>query len=799
MSESTNDVKVVGNVKRSVVIAGDNNRVNISVSNFQESFIPFGVPYQRNRYFTGRVTVLKQLHDQLTAATQVAITQAQAINGLGGIGKTQTAVEYAYRYHYDQCFYETVFWVKADTKVNLATDFAAIANQIALPIAQLGAEATQAEKIPAVQTWLATNHNWLLIFDNADTPSLLTDFIPTNPHGKVLITSRANIFDQLNIGMSLALEILSPDEAIALLFERTGYERTGRNVAAATEINKELDGLPLALEQASAFIVRRKISFEVYLSTYHRRGLSQLEKEMAKTGQYPSSVRQTWAMNIAAATAENPAAAALLELSAFLAPDEIPYHLLITGKAYLGEVLSPYLCSCQSDEAQLAISELLAVLSQYSLVKWEPDKQVYSVHRLVQTVIRDDMSQTPADRWLKQATASLVAAYPGGQFEYWEDCARLLPHWLKIAQQTQEMEYASEALGTLLFQSGTFLRSQGRYSEAKPLLLQALALRQRILGDEHLSVAESLGNLALLYWEQGHYRKAESLCRESLTKRRHLLGNEHLSVAEGLNDLALFCWEQKRYNEAETIYMESLNLRRQLLDDEHSDVVESLNNLALLYYSQGQYNKAEALALEVFEYDKHLLGSNHLGFAISSNNLALIYLKQKRYSESEPLFLQALRLRQQLFDNAHPSVAESLSNLALLYSQQGRYGEAESFCQKGLAMYKKLLGDEHPDVAESLRNLALVYLNQGRYDEAESFCQKSLAMYKRLFSDEHPDAAESLSNLALVYYQQGNIKKSKPLYARALGFLEQALGPEHPWSLTCRKNLEAANKKANKN
>ena len=178
---------------------------------------PFGVPFQRNYAFTGRETVLEKLHKQLLSNDKAAMTQVQAISGLGGIGKTQTAVEYAYRYY--PIVYKTVLWVTADNAINLATDFARIADQLALPNA---ATMKQEEKVSAVKAWLNNHQDWLLIFDNADEPTVLGQWMPTNPAGKVLVTSRASVLDAVGIPHPIALDVLTAPEAVALLYERTG-------------------------------------------------------------------------------------------------------------------------------------------------------------------------------------------------------------------------------------------------------------------------------------------------------------------------------------------------------------------------------------------------------------------------------------------------------------------------------------------------------------------------------------------------------------------------------------------------
>ena len=513
---------------------------SITVITLEKSQLPtgdsnlFGVPYLRNRYFTGRQSVLEQLHQQLNQETTAAITQVQAISGLGGIGKTQTAVEYAYRYHHDQRLYDTVFWVKADTEVNLTTDFAQLAKQLALPVAQ----GTQEEQIPAVKAWLAKHDHWLLIFDNADTPDWLIPFMPNNPTGKVLITSRATVFDQLGIDAPLALDVLPPDEAISLLFRRTGHERTDTAIAAATEINQVLDGLPLALEQASAFMVRKHIGLQTYLQTYRKLGLSQLEKAKARTGQYPSSVLKTWVINFQAVADESLAASELLKFSAFLAPNDIPYHILIKGAAHLGETLKAYLQGEDEDEALLALSELLEPLSQYSLVKWEPEQAGYSVHRLVQAVMRDGIDSTTQASWIKRATAAIATAYPGNDFKHWPLCAQLLPHWLQVHEHACSVDIESETLGAILNQAGLYLHDQGRYRDAESLLQEVLAMRKRLLGDAHPEVATSLNNLAALYDKQGRYRDAEPLYLQAIGIAYQQLGERHPNTQTVWNNFA---------------------------------------------------------------------------------------------------------------------------------------------------------------------------------------------------------------------------------------------------------------------
>lgn len=455
----------------------------------------FGVP-SRNNNFTGREALLKDLHKRLHPETEPTTIQVQAISGFGGIGKTQIAIEYAHRYYHDQKVYNCVFWVLADTKSNLDARFADLADKLALLMPQ----ATQQDKMRAVKNWLATHGNWLLIFDNADEPKFLNNLMPTNPQGKVLLTSRADVdFAQLNIVKPLKINKLPPNEAIDFLFNRTQYKRTDQACEQAEILNQELDGLPLALEQACAYMVASKniIKFQEYLDLYKKQGLDLLEKGKAKTGDYSSTVRQTWFLNFDAVAKKNEAASHLLNLSAFLAPDQIPYSVLRNGAQYLGPLLEKALQHEEEIEFQSALVDLLKPLHRYSLIDWESEKSenhCYSVHRLVQAVVRDDMKPDTQMQWLERGIAATAA--PNYDFDNWSTYKQLLPHWLSLIKQSK---VNSEALVSISNQAGYYLAEQGEYKGAKLLLEKAYDLSKQLFGDEHPNVAQILNNLAELY------------------------------------------------------------------------------------------------------------------------------------------------------------------------------------------------------------------------------------------------------------------------------------------------------------
>src|SRR6266480_1264666 len=387
---------------------------------FPGAFPPiWNVPYARNPYFTGRDTILYNLHEALSRDSATAIIQGHAIFGLGGIGKTQTAVEYTYRYRSE---YRSIFWVRAETEVELQTGFVAIAKLLNLPEQNA---TNPVEIVQAVKRWLEHTGEWLLIFDNADTPEMLKAYYPHTPQGHILLTSRAQLFDTLGIARPLTLEKMDPQEALDFLSKRTARSQSDpKEQHAAKQLAAELGYLPLALEQAAAYIVAKGARFQDYLTSYQRQRLALLNKAQPKTGEYPASIASTWALNFQEVE-KNPVAADILRVSAFLSPDAIPLELLTWGASQLGPVLSEALAT---SEDPLVLNEALAPLTRYSLIRLDVDTQTYSMHRMVQEVVKDQMGGEQQAQWAERVVRAVAQSFPEVNYQTWPRCERLIPH-----------------------------------------------------------------------------------------------------------------------------------------------------------------------------------------------------------------------------------------------------------------------------------------------------------------------------------------------------------------------------------
>ncbi len=349
-------------------------------------------------------------------------------------------------------------------------------------------------------------------------------------------------------------------------------------------------------------------------------------------------------------------------------------------------------------------------------------------------------------------------------------------------------EFAEQPLvqAQLLDTLGTVYASFGQYDQAKPPLRRALDMRRRLLGDEHVDVAASLNNVAIVLHAKGEFAAAEPLYREALVQRRKLLGHEHTDVATSLNNLAALLYAMGDYAAAEPMYRQALGLRRRLLGNEHPDVAESLNNLAELLHDKGDYNAAEPLYREALRLNRRLLGDEHRHVADALNNLAGLLCAKGEYVAAEPLFREALALSRKLLGNEHPDVAQSLNNLGFLLYAKGDYVAAEPLYREALTLYHRLLGDEHPDVALTLNNLAVLLQAKGDYATAEPLYRETLAMRRKLLGDGHPDVAWTLNNLATLLRAKGDYAAAEPLYLDVLALYRKLLGDEHPdvaWTL----------------
>jgi len=585
---------------------------------------PWNVPFERNPVFVGRQDILERLRADLLKKDK------QALFGPGGIGKTQIAIEYAYRY---QEAYQAVFWTFANSEQSINVGFAGIARLLGLPKQEATSE--------SVRQWLDRNTGWLLVFDNADQPELLRPFLPQQLKGHIILTSRARIFHAVGIIEPLEVSVLSALEAREFLLKRTGRIVSEKS-AEAEALIKELGYYPLVLEQAGAYMVENQSSFANYLANFRKRRLQSLE-DVAPVGGYQDTIVTTWEVNFAEVQ-RFPPSADLLRLSAFLAPDMIPLELLERGAIELGDVLASRLAKAKDDP--VILDEVLKPLSDYSLIRRNPGTRSYSIHPLVQQAVQTSMSKEMKREWAERVVRGVSAAFPDpSRFENWPDCERLISQGSVCAGLINIFQLEFEEAVSLLNRAAYYLQEQGKYWEAQPLYQMGLSIAEKVLGSTHPDITASLNNLAALNSAQGRYAEAAALYDRALKIRETALGPEHLSTADSLNNLGFVYHYQGKYTEAEQLYARALRIREKALGSENPSIAVSLNNLGMLCQKLGKFGEAEPLFRRALAIYEKTLGPEHPDTVTSLNNLALLYQQLGKNADADKLFRQARESR----------------------------------------------------------------------------------------------------------------------------------------------------------
>lgn len=629
----------------------------------------WNVPYRHNPFFTGREVLLKRIHDLRSSGRAIALTQTHAITGLGGIGKTQVAVEYAYRYHKE---YRVVLWVRASSPESLVSDFISIAHLLDLRVKD---EQDQAIVVAAVKYWLKEHKNWLLILDDADDVQIASDLIGSLGAGHVLLTTRTQ--HSGTFAQRIEVKKMEPEEGVRFLLRRAEILALDMPFDNAPKIERHrarelaqlLDGLPLALDQAGAYIQATACGLHGYLELYHKRSVDLLStRDLRKTSDHPASVVVTLSLAFAGLQEANPAAADLLRLCAFLHPDAIPEEIITAGAAHLGPLLEPVATN------RMKLDFTIADLRRFSLLERDPDSRTLTVHRLVQEVFKHSMDEQTRRQWAERAVRAVSQAFPDVEFTHWQQCQELVSHAQVCAASIAQWNLTSPEAAQLLDVTGHYLYQRGRYDQADSFLHQALAMREKVLGPDYPDTATSLNNLAELHQAQGKYEQAEPLYRRALVVREKVLGPDHPATATSLNDLAELYQTQGKYEEAEPLYQRALAIRESILGPEHPDTALSLNNLAVLYADQGKYEQAEALSHRDLAIKEKVLGPEHPSTATSLNTLAKCYQLQGNYEQAELLYQRALTIYEKVFGPQHPDTVKTMKNYADLLVEPRREG-----------------------------------------------------------------------------------------------------------------------------
>ena len=666
----------------------------------------FTVPLPKNPFFTGREEVLEELKKTLDERGIAALT------GLGGMGKTQTAAQYAHLHRQE---YQAVLWVRAESEETLFSDLSQLAARLELPEREAKEQSVLVE---SVKLWLDGHESWLLVLDNVEDYVVVRDLArkaSANGH-HVVITTQSQALGQIG---RQRLSPMDRDVGALLLLRRaswlaadaplSGVER--KDAALAREISDEVGGLPLALDQAGAYLEETGSGFEDYLTLLRQRAKELLGRRGGLDSDH-LSVAATLLTSFEKLAIQSEAAADLLQATAFLSPDAIPEEVFTQG----AEEFGPVLRAAASDPIKW--DETIAAGFKFSLIERKPSK-LLAVHRMVQAVAKSRLSPQDQRKWAEQVVRAVNEAFPQVEFAVWDKCERLLLSAQVCAALVNEYRLPSPEVGRLLNRAGSYLFERARYGEAELLYRRALTIDERSYGSDHPNVAATLNNLAVLLWTTNRLAEAEPLMRRALAIDEKALGLDHPNVARDLNNLAQLLQNTKRLSEAEPLVQQALAIDERAYGPDHPNVAVGLNNLALLLLATNRLGEAEPLYRRALAIREKALGPDHPDVAQNLNNLALLLDETNRRGEAEPLMRRALEVNERAYGPDHPAVARGLNNLAALLKDTNRSSEAEALYRRALAINEKALGQDHPSTVISREELAGLLHKRGRDEEVE--------------------------------------------------------------------------------
>ncbi|KAK7177848.1 NB-ARC and TPR domain protein [Paraphaeosphaeria sporulosa] len=769
--------------------------VRISLASFPEA-----------AQFVAREKELSEIHELLHGHSRSSRSSV-VLHGLGGIGKTQLAIEYIIRYEEK---HTAIFWLNANDEDSLRLSFRDIAQQILTHHPSTGVlcnvdlEGNLDGAVSAVKAWLNLHDNtrWLMIYDNYDNPRTadytdrstvdLRRYLPESDQGSVIITTRSANVAQ---GRRLHVQKLTGLEDGLKILSNMSRRVDLNDDPEARALVAKLDGLPLALSTAGAYLEHVTTSFAEYLRLYEASWLK-LQKTSPKLNSYEDrSLYTTWQVTLDRVRKQNPASAQLLKLWAYFDKQDLWFGLLRHAHSADDEWIQ------KLTEDEMSFNEAVRLLCEYGLAHLEPSLGQPSgsagydaarwwllQQRLLQHAARHEHSIT-------DGTADILgiewALHNLG--DLYANQGKLVE---AEAMYSRALQGKEEALGpkhtsTLdtVNNLGMLYANQGKLAEAEAMYSRALQGYEEALGPKHTSTLNTVNNLGMLYANQGKLAEAETMYSQALQGREEALGPKHTSTLNTVNNLGMLYANQGKLAEAETMYSRALQGYEEALGPKHTSTLDTVNNLGALYANQGYLAEAEAMYSRALQGYEEALGPKHTSTLDTVNNLGMLYKNQGKLAEAEVMYGWALQGKEEALGPKHISTLNTVNNLGLLYANQGKLAEAEAMYSQALQGYEEALGPKHTSTLNTVNNLGLLYANQGKLAEAEAMYSWALQGYEEALGPKHTSTLHTVNNLGILYANQGKLAEAEAMYSRALQGKEEALGPKHTWTLNTVNNL----------
>jgi len=771
----------------------------------------FLVPFERNPLLTGRESFLKELRTKMLDRTPKQHNHRIALYGMGGIGKTQTAIEYVYS---NRDCYKRIYWITGVDQASLLSGFLKIAEITGLKSLL---NLTPIDIAKGVLAWLRQEKGWLLIIDNLDDIGVAAGFLPENSsENHTLITTR----DPYSAGIpaeGLEVPLLDLFHSVDLLCTLSNVQILPNSPESfqAAQIVEELGYLPLGIEQAAAYVREVAGDFATYIQHYE--GNRTVVHQWIPRGNrsYSRSVATTWLLSFNIVQKSHPLAALLFRILSFLHPDGI----LLDFLQFTIQAFPPNLQELLSSPAE--VSKARIELEKFSLLKWNPRSKTFVIHRLVQAVMKDQMSETERLTICRTVLNICKSALPKVRYECYSLYRLYFGQVIIPLLNIKSVLVRDERLADLMGRFGDVLRLEGKYSEsekmlnaaidistaaeclrrsqihsvppsfdsyynlqlsgfkeslavtysdkgqvteAKAMLEELSAERQRRLGIDHPDTLHSMNNLAWTYVREGSFREAEKMLREILTRGTRLgIDYQNRNQLDVIRYLAFTYFQLGKFWDAEMMYEDLVRRVQMNLGMEHPTTLRSMGYLAMTYARLGKLEKAKTVQEEVAKKLEMSLGMDHPETLFHMNQIPWTYGQLGSLKEAETMQEEVLKKLQSTFGMEHELTLSGMNNLALLYCKLGKSREAEAMQEEVLRKQNKILGRDHPLTLPSANNLAVTYAQLGKLKEAEKIQEETLQKQQVIVGIDHPDTVETMKFLIETYRKQGKWTEAEKL------------------------------------
>jgi tetratricopeptide (TPR) repeat protein len=681
----------------------------------------------RNPVFTGRRALLEQLERRLRTQS-VAAVLPQALHGEGGVGKSQIAIEYAYRHRTD---YDVVWWVPSERPAQILASLIELGNRLGLDV---GNEVITA--VPRVRAALRAGipySNWLLVFDNAETPETVRDYFPDAGTGKVLVTSRNQEWSR--VAETLEVDVFARPESIRLL-QRRNPELTD---AEADRLAEVLGDLPLAIEHASAWLAATDMAVGEYLDL-----LAEKRAELTAlvpTPGYEMPVAAAANVAIDRLATENPAALQLLQVCSFFAPEPINREIFTGARS---TTIADELDEALQSPTQL--NRAIRDIQKYVLARIDHRANTLQIHRLVQAVLQ---SRMPAD-------------------------------------QHGVMEHGAHVL----------LAGAGKPGEPSDSdqWLRYQALASHITASNAVACADDWArelviNLVEFYFRWGDYVSGRELVQRVVEEWRGRLGPDHRQTLQAAKWLGYYLWVEGEYEAAADIQSDTLGRYERTFGRDDEGTIDAMGMVSATLRTSGRFAAARDLDLDAFQRSRRVLGEDDPVTLRMAHTLGVSLRLTGEFRTARQLDADTYRRRVAVLGDDHPETLRTLNNLTIDERECGEYMKSKQVVERIYTRYVSLFGIGHPETIRVARNLAVARRRAGDHENAYKLAEDTMNRFRDRFGTAHPDAIAATLNFAVDVRERDEVARAQVLAAETVDAYHSALGADHPYTLYARTNL----------